>query len=466
VLIALIPSVLAILLSFLTGRAGLSLGVGALLGAVILNGSNLAQLPFYVVSEFVLAPFTNSWKLGALVLTLLLGGFSSMLEAGGGLTRIFRSLDRGVSDRKKSLSALAVMGIFCFFDGLANAILLGKLSRGIAHRFKVSRALLAYIVDSTSSAVACLVVFSTWTAYQLSLIQDSAPVSLGSPLGLLLRSIPFNVYSWLSLLVLFIVIRKNFFVGALRRFEHEAPEPTIDAFVKNDFSKRSLIRALTPLATLFISFAVLLYFEKGSFVDALAGDRVPLLLNTSALAAIVAAFFLRPPSLSWTQSLVACSRGIRALLAPLLILFAAWALSKTLADLGLAKALSANFSAREWGVEWLPLLCFVISCFISFVTGTSWGTLGLMMPLALPILGEVTNVPASLAPAVIGAIFGGAVFGDHCSPISDTTVVAAVATDCSVSDHARSQMPYALLAALASALLVYLPLVLWYRLKF
>lgn len=472
-LFALWPSILALVLSFLIGNAALALGAGALLGAILVNLDKINELPAYLLDGFVLQVFASPWKLGAILLTFQLGALSSLLDANGNLDRIFRSLDNRSNepDRKRSLTALCTMGLICFYDGLANSILLGKISQSLLRRFKVSRELLAYIVDSTSSAVACLVIFSTWTAYQLSLLQDNMTESMGSPLTLLVRSIPYNVYSWLSLLMLFFVVRKSFFIGPMKRFERDAPTSKVDVRADHNVALQniSLLKSATPLGILFFSFLAIIAIKatggessfQESFIKALASNDVPWILNISAALSFLSALILRESKLSLGDALRNAREGLVAIARPILILLGAWALSKSIGDLGLAKHLSQLFDSSQVQSSWIPLMSFAVACMVSFFTGTSWGTLALMMPLALPFLSHFPEIQNSLAPAVVGAIFGGAVFGDHCSPISDTTVVSAFATGSTVKNHARSQMPYAILVALIALIGVYLPLALF-----
>jgi Na+/H+ antiporter NhaC len=468
---ALLPSLLALVLSLILGNATIALGAGALLGAILVNWQSLEALPLYALEAFVLQALASSWKLGAILLTLQLGAFSSLLDINGNLLRIFKSLNskNKIPDRKRSLTALSTMGLICFYDGLANSILLGRISQSLTRQYKVSRELLAYIVDSTSSAVACLVVFSTWTAFQLGLIQDNLPANYpASPMELLIRSIPYNAYSWISLTLLFVVIRKDLFWGPMRRFEEKAAPASSPQTIEDHESMPplSLGRALAPLFVLFGSFLLICSLQAllnsstnffNAFHLALASNEVPWYLNVAAALSILTSLFWRASSVSFTHALRSAREGLTAISKPLLILLCAWALSKAISDLGAAQYLAVLFQKSHVSLPWLPLMSFAVACVVSFLTGTSWGTLGLMMPLALPLLAHLDNPSPSLAQAIIGAILGGAVFGDHCSPISDTTVVSAFATGSTVRNHALSQLPYAVIAALLALLLVYLP---------
>ncbi len=291
-----------------------------------------------------------------------------------------------------------------------------------------------------------------------------------APLSLLLRSIPYNAYSWMSLLLLFAVLRWEIFVGPMARAERmmsQEREPSPSRLPAETAPPQlSLRRAIAPFAVLFGSFFLFVamlgaptpsvqtgFFQN--FIAALSRNEIPWLLNLSALSTWVFVWIQKPRVVSHSHYFRTSLRGLVEIARPCLILFAAWALSRTLQDLGLARSLGEVLDARTWNLKWLPALSFLAACGISFVTGTSWGTLGLLMPLALPLVSHENALVH--APVVIGAIFGGAVFGDHCSPLSDTTVVSAFASGCDVRSHVRSQLPYALIAAVLALVLVYVP---------
>jgi tetracycline resistance efflux pump len=467
-MLALLPSLTALVLAFILKSAALALGIGALTGAFLVNADNPKIIPAYLLDIFIISPTQSPWKLGAIILTLQLGALSALLEYNGNLERVFRALSgkkENIDVRKRSLYTLALMGLFCFYDGLANSILLGRISHSLQKKMRVSREFLAYIVDTTSSSVACLVLFSTWTAYQLTLIQENIPPS-ESALGLLIKSVPYNIYSWLSLVVLFIVIKKNILIGPLKKAEEKASiKKTHEAKTSTQEHLPKLFFAVLPLACLFIVFILLVhivaYQQSSSFIQVLASPHIPLLLNISASSAILSIFVFQRKNFDVLLASKHSLRGLVQIAKPCLILFSAWALSQTLRDLGLAQSLSQFFIKHDFSIAWLPAIIFISACLLSFFTGTSWGTFAIMMPLVLPFVFEIDPTHMSIAPIVVGAIFGGAVFGDHCSPLSDTTVVSSFATNCSVRNHVRTQIPYALITALLALAFFYIPYALW-----
>lgn len=484
-ILALTPSLLALALAFLTRNAFAALSIGAIWGSILVMQDRLAGLPEYLADIFLLNHLSSPWKMGALILTLQLGAFSALLDKNKSLERLFSRLKTAYRSKRSSLLTLAGAGVLCFYDGLANAILLGRLSKPLKKRFPISGEKLAYIVDTTSSSVACLVFFSTWTAYQLSLIQSVTENSSfeGSALSLLLQAIPFNFYSWMSLLVLFIALAKNINLGPMKTAEEKAERDfqqtehrSLESFKEDQTTRANFFVLLAPILSLFVSFiAIVLLFGEAPrgaglldyFIASLSSNSVPMYLNYSALIAWLILLLTKKPDLSFGSAIKESAKGVVQIAQPCLILFGAWALSSTISDLNLAAWLGESIRHfTSASPSWLPLIAFFSACLVAFLTGTSWGTLALLLPLVVPVITSISGTvldaqtASVLVPAAIGAVFGGAVFGDHCSPISDTTVVAAFSTDCELRDHTKTQLPYAVVAALAAALLGYLPIAL------
>lgn len=360
------------------------------------------------------------------------------------------------------------MGLLCCFDGLANALLLGRNARPLADRLKVTREFLAYVIDSTSAAVACIAFISTWIGTQLSVIRESlekAPFDV-NPAGLFFASIPANPYCLLTLLLVPLVIWRSWHIGPMKNAvpfpvedDNEAPEGV------------SPLLAVIPLVVLVIALPLLIYlWQDGnawSWRNALGGDGVPHAMVAAGLIALAAAYlcFPRKRRKEAPQHMI---DGAASLFPALLILVAAWTLGSIFESLGTAELLRQMLDDKLDPMA-LPLTIFGLGTLISFLTGTSWGTFGLLMPLVLPLALRLgVDLPEAelmtLVSMTIGAVFGGAVFGDHCSPFSDTTIVSSLASGCSPTAHVATQLPYAMIAAGAAALaysLMWLGLPAW-----
>jgi len=468
--VALWPSVVALLAVFLLNRAitGLVLGAGA--GMILLANGNPVDAAVSGVVDHLIPALQSTWNLSVLAFTFMLGGFAALLEKGGGLQALTRRWSgtgqRG--GRHIQLSAY-VLGLICFFDGLANSMLVGKSMTPIARRAGVSRQKLAYIVDSTSSAVACVAVISTWIAYQLSMIReglDQAGVE-GNPFGLFLRSIPFNFYCWFTLALLAIVIFRNWIIGPMKKFENaECPD---EGEAAPSAAPGCWLSAILPLGFLIAGLLLGLYlsgaqgaftplsFEKVSSAFGHA-DAALVLVVVSSLACVVAYALNSAPIRAQGGSAAAVfASGVLKLVQPVLILISAWLLSSTLKQLQATEVLSAMLQGNL-SVEYFPVLVFIVGALISFSTGSSWGTMGILMPLALPVaLGFSGGVAGVLISCTIAAVFSGAVFGDHCSPFSDTTIVSSISCGVEPMDHVRTQMPYAVIAAVFAVAVGFLP---------
>ncbi|MCH2535497.1 MAG: hypothetical protein MK008_13715 [Bdellovibrionales bacterium] len=454
-----LPSLLALGLSLIIRNAFLALSIGALSGAFIYSWNQWSEFPAYVFDIFIGNHIFSSWKMGAFLLTLQLGALSALLDRNNSLERFFNYLNATYEDKRKSLMTLALMGLVCFYDGLANSILLGRVSVKLKDRFAVSNEKLAYIVDSTSSSVACLIIFSTWTAYQISLIQMALENSSfnGQGLQILIQSIPFNLYSVLTLVMVFIAIYFNLNLGTMKKVEMAA-EKTFKAKKNISHDKNfKLFKSTFPFIVLFLSFIVFVFilsFFKApeaslfnQFIYTLSDNSIPWLLNLSAFCSWFSLLLLREKNLlTFKQALISSYTGLMNILKPCMILFGAWAISNVISDLGAGQAISNYYSSIDLANQWLPLSVFVVSCLVAFFTGTSWGTLALMIPLVVPVAADL-GTDSMLTAATVGAIFGGAVFGDHCSPLSDTSVVSAFATECELKQHIKTQIPYALVVA-------------------
>ena len=457
---ALWPAVVALVTIVLLQRAALGLGCGVLAGALLLVGGDLASVPRMVLQGHVFPAMQGPWRIGAIVFTLLLGAFAGVLERSGGFEALLgRLLAHGRDAGRRLLGGVYLVGLLCFFDGLASSLLSGRLARPLVDRAGISRERLAWVVDATGSPVACVAFISTWIATQLSLIDQGlkqAPFAV-DPYAMFFLSLPANAYCWLTLGLVPLAIWWGYQPRAMRRYQACAPEvnePVMPALP----SPRVV---LIPLAVLVLGILGGFPLLSGEPVDVLAaagwrqafsGDAGPYALVFGSLAGLVAAF-LAFPSGRRHEAVEAAVLGAGTLLPALLVLILAWSLGSMFEALGAAGHLGGLLASAA-PVAWLPLAVFACGCAMAFCTGSSWGTMGLLMPLALPatlVAGQTAGLAAgetqALAAMVIGAVFGGATFGDHCSPFSDTTIVSALASGCTPTDHVISQLPLAGLAA-------------------
>lgn len=461
--VPLIPPLVALTLILITRQAAVSLFCATVAGAFLLAGPS-PILAIRCLFEEHLFPVigSSSWNLSAIIFTFTLGAFATLLEKGGGFTTILNKLlsKQGRDPQKKLLFGVYGLGLLCFFDGLANAVLLGRVARPLTDTLRISRQFLAYIIDSTSATVACVAFISTWIATQLSFIKESlveAPFEV-NPAALFFQSIPANPYCLLSLLLIPLVIHKAFMIGPMK---NARPIPLTDAAESNEGNSPRI--ALIPLAVLVITLPAFIFvWQDGppdgsawSWRNAFTSDGVPYAMVAAGFVALVAAYLYFPKA-KRAEAPQHMLDGAASLFPALLILICAWTLGSMFKSLGTADLLKQMLGDKISPMS-VPLVIFIIGAIMSFLTGTSWGTFGLLMPMALPLVLRLgVDLPPeelmNLVSMTIGAVFGGAVFGDHCSPFSDTTIVSALASGCSPTSHVATQLPYALIAAAGAAI--------------
>jgi len=469
------PPLVALAVIAVTRHALTGLLAGGFCGAVILAGGDPWQAYLAVLRDHLAPSFASSWKTGALAFTIVLGGFAAVLEAGGGFrTLLDRLVRRGRDADRRFQFAAAGLGLLCFFDGLANSMMVGRVGRDLADRSGVARVKLAYIVDSTSSAVACVALVSTWVAFQLAMIREGFALAGRdvNPYAEFLSSLPANFHCWFTLVLLFVSIGRRFDPGPMGGFVAEARAREAGP-AGGPGAGGSAASALVPLAVLMAAFfggfyllgtqGALLPVTRDKIVAAFGSDAGPLVMVLAGAVATLAAVVLFPrrPAGRVVAAARAWAEGVRTMFGPVLILLAAWILGSVLEDLGTARRITTAAAGIETA-QLLPVAIFLTGAAVSFATGTSWGTMGILFPLAIP---AAAGAAASLEPGAqatflhvtVAAVFSGAVFGDHCSPFSDTTIVSSIACGVEPHDHVRTQIPFALIAAAVAALVGFLP---------
>ena len=473
------PSLVALSVVILSRSALVGLLVGASCGAILLaDGSLVDSIKQFIYGQFY-PIFSSSWKISAILFTLILGGFVALLEAGGGLQGLVRGLlGSGRAPRKRMQTTVLGFGLLVFFDGLANTMLLGRLLRSAADRCGVSREKLAYLADTTGSAVACLAFISTWIAFQLSMIREGFRIAGQndvSPYSYFFSSLPANYYCWFALALALICVLREYNPGPMGEVEAKAQLAPIKYDRKEDLGNHWSL-ALIPIAILTLLVPILTYFVGSDSILPINLNKIAeaygraeiyvphILIASSVLATIFAAFtYSITGSVEYRKKPVysVFFRGVREIARPVCILIAAWMLGAAINELGTASWLSESLQGR-FPLSLLPAGIFLLGALISFSTGSSWGTMSVLMPLAIPVIFSLCEgIDAerdTMIVAAIGAVFSGAVFGDHCSPFSDTTIVASIATEIEPLDHVRTQLPFALIAAAVALIIGFLPL--------
>lgn len=468
---ALLPTALTLGTVLITGRIVLSLFVGVLTGSVLCFGF-VDALPSGL-RQFVWSNVIDPWHLYICGFALLVLGMVKVIEASGALLGLVQLAGRKLQSARATKLGSFVAGLLVFFDDYANTFLVGSCARPLADRHGVSREKLAYIVDSTAAPVAGLVVVSTWLSYELGLLEAN---TVGLELehrsyALLLQALPFRFYCLFALSLVFIssVWERDLgpMVHAERRAAREAPKSSVSRPTHSAEQQLSLwgaSAAVLPIVVLVVGVVGGMLYDGGwlssplswrdpaRFGQALVGaDHPEIVLFRAALAslcvALVTTLWWTPATLRHVAS--AFAMGVRTGAKALLILFAAWGLGDASKELAAGPFLVASLDGVLPG-QWLAVLTFLIAAGVAFATGTSFGTMGILLPAVLPLAHGIGG--EQLLILALAAVLDGAIFGDHCSPVSDTTVLSSTACECDVMAHVKTQLPYALLAMVAAGL--------------
>lgn len=498
-ILTLIPPLVAIVLAFITKNVVVSLFIGILSGSFIINisGSNpFAALinAFLDVVDRAVGSLADPWNAGIILQVLAIGGVINLVAKMGGAKAIAEALARKAKTAKSTQLITWFAGLLVFFDDYANALIIGPMMRPVADKMKISRERLAFIIDATAAPIAGLAIVSTWIGLEVGLIGDAFN-GIGveaDAFGVFLNTIPYRFYN--ILILVFIVITslllKDF--GPMRKAEIRARQGrSVDSEIAMDSSEHSdlepkegvrlsIWNAIVPIGTLIIAALVAFYYSGYSAImggddatliqlftdspftftairEAFSASDASVALFQSALLAGIVAMVMAVSQKIFTvsEAIDAWVDGMKTLVITGVILILAWSLSSVIKELGTAKYLIKLLSG-SFPVFLLPSLIFVLGAIISFSTGTAYGTMGILMPLAVPLAHSI-NPEMSFIVVNTSAVLTGAIFGDHCSPISDTTILSSMGAGCNHIDHVRTQMPYALFTGAITILFGYIP---------
>ena len=493
----LIPPVVAIVLAFITKNVVISLFIGIFSGSFILNLGTGSLISVFVKSFLdivnrALTSLADPWNAGIILQVLAIGGVINLVAKMGGAKAIAEALANKAKNARSAQLITWFAGLLVFFDDYANSLIIGPMMRPVADKMKISREKLAFIIDGTAAPIAGLAIVSTWIGLEVGLIGDAFNgIGLDvDAFGVFLNTIPFRFYNILilALIVITTILLKDF--GPMRDAEikarrgvqniEEATTSENNDLEPKEGVKLSIWNAIIPIGTLMISALAAFYFSGYSAI--MAGDNSELIqiFNNSpfSFVAIREAFSASDASVALFQSalfasivaiiMAVCQNiftvseaidtwvdGMKTLVITGVILVCAWSLSSVIKELGTAKYIITLLSGSFPGFL-LPSLIFILGSIISFATGTAYGTMGILMPLAVPLAHSI-NPEMSFIVVSTSAVLTGAIFGDHCSPISDTTILSSMGAGCNHIEHVRTQMPYAIFTAIITVVFGYIP---------
>ena len=491
---SLMPPIIAIVLALLFREVITALFAGVWLAALAVAGFNPITATWRLIDTFVVPALADSAHMSIAVFSLLLGGMIGIIARNGGTMGIVEAVTPLANTGRRGKLATWAAGMAIFFDDYANTLIVGNTMRPITDRLKISREKLAYIVDSTAAPVAALVPISTWVGYEITLIGDGLRIAAeqnpanaeillaANPFAIFLQTIPFLFYPLLAVTFVLMTSAMDKDFGPMAAAEKRAAAGKglyrEGATLATDTSshlmeaKESIEHrwwnAAVPILTVILVVLVGLYTDgragagpDASLMDVFgAADPFATLLWGSLAGCLVAiAMSVGQGLLTMQESLDSWLGGMKAMMIAMIILTLAWSLGAATEEVGTAQFLSQLLSDRV-SLQFIPVIVFITSAAMAFATGTSWGTMAIMVPLVVPLtvaLGGAAVIPggpeASILLGATASVLAGAIFGDHCSPISDTTVLSSTASACDHMDHVRTQMPYALIVAMVGILL-------------
>ncbi len=492
--LSLLPPLVAIVLAIATRRVVIPLLLGVFAGALILEGWQPHLAVAALFENHLWPSLAAEGHLRVFTFTLLMGATVGVIHASGGMHGVVNVLAPLARNRRSGQLTTWALGLIVFFDDYANTLLLGGTMRPLADRLKISREKLAYLVDSTAAPVAGLALVSTWVAVEVGYINEGfAELPSGGVqvdgFSIFIASIPYRFYVlWaLALVALVAVMRRDYgpMLTAERRAQDDSDHPAKDALPSRADPDNAVPQrwhnAVVPIAVVIaVTFCLLVAtgakkvaanpsIEPNFFNYFANGDSYVALVYGSLSGLLVAIGWIGTQRImSRSQIQAAAFNGARQMLGALVILWLAWALSAmTREGDGCLKTgiYVSELLEHRVAAAWLPTIAFVLSSLVAFATGTSYGTMGILMPLVIRVTyrllaGDAPSSPVAEDPimiASIGGVLAGAIFGDHCSPISDTTILSSQASGCDHVEHVRTQLPYALLVGVVAVLFGTLP---------
>ncbi|MEE0943682.1 Na+/H+ antiporter NhaC family protein [Methanobrevibacter sp.] len=506
-ILTLLPPIVAISLAFITKETILSLFVGVFIGEFMLcvNDLNIvssAVNAFLAIGNEVISCMADPWNAGIILQCLLIGGVIQLITKMGGAKALADSLAKRANTPRKAQLSTWFLGLCVFFDDYANSLIVGPIMRPVMDKLKVSRQKLAFIVDATAAPVAGIAIISTWIGLEISLIASGFK-SIGmdvSGFGIFLQTIPYRFYNILILIFIVMSATTLYEFGPMKKAEQEArarkdsepikalEAPGFDEIQPVEGVKLTVWNAIIPIGTLVIGALISFYWSgyttilsgenqalitlmktaplsfNGIF-EALSASNASVALFQAALLASIVAILMAVLERIMTieQAISEWVSGMKSIAITGVILLLAWSLGGVIGNVGTADYLAIVLKGTI--PYWiLPSFIFVLGALISFATGTAYGTMSILMPLTIPLAWAISPDIGFVVTATSGVLTG-AIFGDHCSPISDTTILSSMGTSCNHIDHVQTQIYYAIFVAIIAILFGYIPAgfgIAWY----
>jgi len=473
-IVSILPPLIAIASAFILRQVIVALFLGIWFGAWAIAGRSLESTVIGLLDipqKYTLTVMTKTENIAIILITLLISGMVGVISSNGGMVGLLEHIVKWAKNRKRVQLSTIFMGLIIFFDDYSNTLIVGNTMRPITDKVKISREKLAYLVDSTAAPIASVALVSLWIGYQVGLIETAISniASLHEPYIIFLNSLAYSFYPILTLCFVFFVVLTGKDFGPMLTAEKRAitgdiagraPKTNNNTTIK----RSSALNALIPILMLIITVILgILITGEGNTIREILGsaNSITALLLAGFIASIIAIVMTQVQKLqSLEETIKAWTDGLSTVTTALVILVLSWVLAEITKELHTADYLVSIISDSIYPAIF-PALIFILAGVISLGTGTSWGTMGILMPIVIPLsYGLISNEAGNVNPedmhiiySSISCVLAGSVWGDHCSPISDTTILSSMASQCNHVDHVRTQMPYALTVGAVSVII-------------
>ena len=450
---------MAIILALITKEVYSSLFIGITVGAVLAANGNFEKTLNNIFTNGIVASVSDPYNVGLLVFLVMLGSIVCLMNKAGGSAAFGRWADVHIKTRRGAQLATILLGILIFIDDYFNCLTVGSVMRPVTDRHKISRAKLAYLIDATAAPICIIAPISSWAAAVSGFVSD------GSGLALFIRTIPYNFYALLTIVMMLTLTIKNVDYGPMIKFEKNAKAGDIfsgaNPYANQEDNvpegKGKVIDLVLPIIVLVTCCIIGMIYTGGffggaNFIEAFSNSdaSVGLMLGSAFGLLFSIIYYVARKSFSFKEAMSCVPEGFKAMVPAILILVFAWSLKNMTSFLGADVYVAGVIEGSAKGLQmFLPAVIFLIGCVLSFATGTSWGTFGILIPIVLEAFPWSQGNPISIV--CVSACMAGAVCGDHCSPISDTTIMSSAGAQCEHVNHVSTQLPYALTCAGVSA---------------
>ena len=455
---ALVPPVVAIGLALITKEVYSSLFVGVLMGGILYSGFSFEGTITHIFEDGMISVLSDSYNVGILIFLVILGTMVCLMNRAGGSAAFGQFASDHIKNRVGAELATILLGCLIFIDDYFNCLTVGSVMRPVTDKFKVSRAKLAYLIDATAAPICIIAPISSWAAAVTGFVEGEDGFSI------FVRAIPYNFYAILTIMMMIGMVLFKTEFGSMKFHEKNAlkgdlyttPGRPYDTEKAPEVSaKGTVLDLLIPIISLIICCMIGMLYTGGffsgvDFVTAFSQSDASLGLTMGSFFGLVITIALYQVRrvLKFSECMACIPEGFKSMVPAIMILSFAWTLKAMTDSLGadVYVATVVASSARSF-LNFLPAIIFVVGCFLAFATGTSWGTFGILIPIVVAVF---ENSNPNLMIISISACMAGAVCGDHCSPISDTTIMASAGAQCEHVNHVTTQLPYAIVAAVVS----------------